>query len=123
MEGIKSGKLKSISDNYIFNFNDTLKTIKTLYKSRAYNDFASHKISSGIALALELANAGQISPIYKDIKMAEMLSYVAQTTECLFNCLGITGSIMSGTASILRLFGNGAFEVILKKILGIGIGK
>jgi len=109
--------MKNVQDICIFNVNDELQTMKALYRSRAYNDFVTHKISTSIALTLELANAGQISSIYKDIEMAKMLSYVVQTTECPLNCLIITGSILTPTASLLRLFGNGAFELLLKQLL------
>ena len=116
-DAISCGRMKNVQDTCIFNVNDELQTIKALYRARAYNDFVTHKISTSTALTLELAYAGQISSIYKNIEMAKMLSYVVQTTECPLNCLIITGSILTPTASLLRLFGNGAFELLLKQIL------
>jgi hypothetical protein len=117
MEGIESGRVDQLKDKYIFNIEDDYAVTKCLYKTRLYNDFSANKLSSAVALALELAACKQINPIYNNMEMAKMLAVVTQTTECPVNVLTITGSISSSTASILRLFGNGAFEEILKSVL------
>lgn len=117
LDGIETGKTEALRDNYISDPGDDLKFLSVLLKTRSFNDLTSLKLSNGVAAILELADCGQISKIYKDTKMAHMLSYIMQTTECQLDSLQISGSIFVPAMSLIRLFGNGAFESILKRIL------
>lgn len=117
LEGLETGKTQQLGENYIVNPEDDLKYLSILYKTRSFNDCTTLKLSNGVAAILELADCGQVSKIYKDPKMAEMMSYIMQTTECQFDSLQISGSIFIPAMSIIRLFGNGVFEFLLKRII------
>lgn len=117
MEGIESGRMDIIRDTFIANKNDDKKTIKFMYLTRAYNDFLELKHSATLAQILELAECGQINSIYKDIKLARQFSHFAQVLDCPTDNTMITGSQLIGCAPLLRVFGNGVFENILKRVL------
>jgi sulfatase maturation enzyme AslB (radical SAM superfamily) len=117
MEAISSGRSDIVKKHFITTKENELQTIKLMYLTRGYNDFLEGKISTTIAQALALADCGQISPIYKNIKMAEQLAYFAQVVECPINNVLITSSQLVGCSSLLRVFGNGAFENIFGRII------
>lgn len=117
MEAIKMGRADIVKNHFIINKEEELKTIKFMYITRAYNDFLEGKLSNTIAQVLALADCGQINPVYKNIKMAEQLAYFAQVVDCPINDVLITSSQLVGSSSLLRVFGNGAFENILSRIV------
>lgn len=117
MEGIDSGRSDIVKDYFIINKNNQRNTIRMMYMTRAYNDFLEAKSSNTLAQILELANCGQINPIYKDIKLAEQFSYFAQVVDCPVDNVLITGSQLVGCSSLLRVFGNGVFENIFKRLI------
>lgn len=117
MEGIDSGRTQQLIDTFIKHKDDELGTMRMMYLTRGYNDFVEHKMSVSIAHILELAHVGQINSIYKDVKMAEQLSYFAQVTDCPMVNTTITGSQLVSTSSLMKLFGNGVFENIFKRLL------
>lgn len=114
---LENGFLKQLKEGFVANENNELQVLRSLYLSRLYNDFIIYKLSTSLAMALELSKCGQISKIYENVKMAEILSYLIQTTECPMDCVLMSGSVSIPTASLLRLFGNGLFEEILKRSL------
>ena len=117
MEGIDSGRMDIIRDTFITKKEDERKTVQLMYLTRAYNDFMELKHSATIAQILELAECGQISPLYKDTELARQFSYFAQVLDCPMDNTMITGSQLIGCAPLLRVFGNGVFEDILKRVL------
>lgn len=117
MEGIESGRKDTLEDVFITKKDEDLKTSRMLYLTRSYNDFSEMKMSTAIAQTLELAECGQISPIYKNIRMAEQLVYLGRTLDCPVNNTLITGSQLVGCASLIKIFGNGVFENIFKRII------
>lgn len=114
---LKSGKTLQLRDGYVVNGDDDLKFIKSIYPTRGYNDFTKLKISSSLAMVLECANAGQISKIYQDVELAKFLSFIIQTTECPINSILITGSVSIPNISLIRLYGNGFFEAVLRRFI------
>lgn len=117
MEGIASGRMDLVKDHFIIDKNDPASVTKMQYVTRVYNDFVEMKMSGTVAQILELAHVGQINPIYKDEAMAAQLSYFIQTTDCPMDNTMISASQLVNTLSISRLFGNGVFEAILKRVL------
>lgn len=117
MDGIDSGRANIAKDNFIINKDDEFKTIKMMYLTRGYNDFVEGKTSNTISQILALADCGQINPIYKDIRLAEQFSHFAQVVDCPIDNVLISGSQLVGCLSLLRVFGNGVFENILKRTL------
>jgi organic radical activating enzyme len=117
MEGMESGRTDLIKKHFIATKENEKQRIKMMYLTRAYNDFLELKNSNTIAQILELASCGQINPIYRNIKMAEQFSYFAQVLDCPVNNTMITGSQLVGCSSLLKVFGNGTFENILKRTI------
>lgn len=117
MEGIESGRTDLIKNHFIALKDDEKQKIKMMYLTRSYNDFLELKNSNTIAQILELASAGQINPIYRNVKLAEQFSYFAQVVDCPINNTMITGSQLVGCSSLLRVFGNGAFENIFERTI------
>ena len=87
------------------------------YCTRAYNDFITHKISTNIALILEEASCGHIDSCFKDAEVARMLASYIHIVECPVHNLTVTGSKLVGISSLIRLFGNGVFQNIFRRII------
>ena len=117
MEAIDMGRSDIVKDYFIIQKENQLNTIKSMYLSRAYNDFLEGKMSHTIGQILAMADCGQINPVYKDIKLAEQFAYFSQVIDCPINNIMITSSSMVGSSSLLRVFGNGAFENIFGRII------
>lgn len=117
MEGIECGRIENVKNGFITSKEDEMKTMKLMYLTRAYNDFLELKLSTTIAEVLELAHVGQINPIYKNVRMAREFAYFAQVVDCPMDNTTITGSQMVSCLSLLRVFGNGAFENIFKRTI------
>jgi len=117
MEGIDSGRTDTLKDLFITKKDDIKRVTRLMYNTRAYNDFLELKHSITMAHIFELADCGQINPVYKDEKLAEQFSYFAQVLDCPMDNTTISGSQLVGCSSLLRVFGNGVFENIFLRIL------
>jgi hypothetical protein len=117
MEGIESGRMDIIKNTFITKSDDDFHTTKMQYLTRSYNDFVELKHSITIAQILELADCKQINPIYKDLQLAKEFSHFAQVLDCPMSNTMIAGSQLVGGAPLLRVFGNGVFEDILRRVL------
>ena len=111
----KRGSIKNIQKYYIVEPEDEMNLARFQYVMRGYHDFWKMKLASTYAMIKELALAGQASKIYlENDKMAEMLALFINTAlSCPMENLLNTGSIHIPPISLIRLFGNGAFEIII----------
>jgi len=81
------------------------------YVLRAYHDFWSLKLANIKALIFELMDAGQVRGIYWDKEIRILFSLLLATgLGCQADNLSITGSQFVPSSSMVRLWGNGAFE-------------
>jgi sulfatase maturation enzyme AslB (radical SAM superfamily) len=117
MNGIKLGRNKLLLQLNTCNTTDNFSVIKMLYNNRAYNDFAKHKHSTGVAIAIELSKSGQISKCYSDPNLAYLLAILVQTSDCPMDNIVTSGSSLIPSLPIYRLFGNGAAENIFSRLL------
>jgi hypothetical protein len=118
LKSIENGGVENLAKTYIYNTSEEeVKLIKFLYNNRAHNDFTKHKVNVLTALTLELAEIEQINTCYKDIKLAEMLSAFVNILNCTAESIALNSSAMVQSSTFLKLFGNGVFENILKRIL------
>jgi sulfatase maturation enzyme AslB (radical SAM superfamily) len=118
-KSLDHGLTHQLRDSHIVkneNEND-LNIMRSLLITRSYNDFTKLRLSNSLALVLELAHAGQVSPIYKNVAFASILACLIQTSECPIDATHITGTMFALNSSLVRLFGNGYFERIFKRIL------
>lgn len=117
MEGLASGRVDTLREYFVTDKNDELKTSRMLYLTRAFNDFVEMKRSVTIAQTLELAEIGQINPIYKDINMANQLSFMLMTLACPMDNTTISGSQLVGCIPSIKVFANGVFENIFERVI------
>ena len=117
MEGIDTGRVDTLKKYFITNTKTDEQSIRLMYNTRAYNDFVEMKCSVTMAQIFELAECGQINPIYKNKEMAKQFAYFASVLDCPLDNTTITGSQLVQCAPLLRVFGNGTFEDILKRYI------
>lgn len=115
LASIETGKNDIMKDISIANYDNKKQLLKMLYANRAHHDFQKHKTTSDVALIYELASAGQISRVYKNHKLAELLARFTKVTCCHLDNIAVTGMYDNSPAGYYRLFGNGTFELILKR--------
>lgn len=92
-----------------YNLSDEFKRLHM----RTLHDNYKHRISNATATIMEAACSNQVSPIYKDKRAAEIFAiYLNTCSYCSIENFFITSSWHITPLSIIRLFGNGAFELI-----------
>ena len=101
----------------IVDYRDKAKLIRHLYVNRGYHDFGKLLNASGVAIAHELAIAGQISECYKKPELGLLLTLMISTGECFMDAIPLTGSMFAKYSPYYRLFGNGFFETILEEMI------
>jgi len=80
---------------------------------RSYHDNYIHRIATTKAIIMELALVGQVLNQYRDEQMAEVFAmYIQSCCGCPIENFFVTSSWHLTPVSIIRLFGNGAFELI-----------
>jgi len=114
----EEGKIKLINEKFIVNTNDEVEKIRFYYVLRNYHDFWRLKISYIMAMLKELALAGQVSKYYLNDELAVIFGlFVNICLSCPMENILNTGCIHFAPVSLIRLFGNGAFEEILEEAI------
>lgn len=117
IKGIELNRNKLLIESNTSKYDNKLNTIKMLYSSRCYNDFTKHKYSTGVAMALELANCGQISKEFTNETLAFLLTLLIQTTDCPMDNIVTSGNSLIPSLPMYRLFGNGVAQNIFSRII------
>jgi sulfatase maturation enzyme AslB (radical SAM superfamily) len=88
------------------------------YVFRGYHDFSRFKTDQVTAAVKEMALIGQVSEVYaKNDDLVRLLAlFLTYPAACLAENILICGSIHLIPFSLIRMFGNGAFEETLKHI-------
>ena len=109
------GIIDFIRDNYIVSAEDFT---RWQYVLRGYHDFWSFSLGSVAAMMKELALSNQVDEIYLyDDQLLQLFSiYINQALSCPMENLLNTGSIHIQILSMLRMFGNGAFQEIVRTL-------
>jgi len=118
VESTDPDRNKIMTDTNVANVNDKKKFLKTLYVNRGFQDFMIHRNNIRIASIVESAHCGQISPIYKKVNYAYLLSLFLETNNCQIRNINDSGLMESQDLHQVRLFANGAVELYLRKFLG-----
>ena len=110
----RRGTIEHIRKNYIVSPGVDESRFK--YVLRGYHDFWKLQLNHTKALMIELARAGQVDPIYLDNqRLLELFAiFINVGMSCPMENLLNAGSIHLNLLSILRMFGNGAFQEIVK---------
>lgn len=82
---------------------------------RSFHDHFKHRIATATATIMEAAKCGQVSEVYMRYEWAQMLAFFVQSCSgCPVENFFVTSSWHLSPLSIIRIFGNGAFELIHK---------
>lgn len=115
---IQSKKINTMN-RHIVNIDDQYEINKIIYTWGSYHYFTKQKIASGLALIKELLYSNQIDEIYENQHLATLLTILIQYgLGCPAENILTTGSIFCSPVSLYRMFGNGAFQTILKEFKG-----
>lgn len=111
----KEDKINLINDRFIIDADNEEEKARFFYVMRNYHDFWRLRISYVVAMLKELVLAGQASRCYLDEKLATLFAIFINTgLSCPMENILNTGCIYFAPISLLRLFGNGAFEELLR---------
>lgn len=120
VSNVNEGILRNLNRFYTTNVNSPQReTDRFSYVLRGYHDTLAFKFSTTVALIQELAMAGQASEEYlKNEDLAFMLSLFLNTRlSCPSENLLQSGSTHLQPVSLVRLFANGAFELMVQSYL------
>ncbi len=110
--------INNLAKNYCADSNNQLDIDRLLMLMRGYNDFTKFKESYGITTIRLMAQAEQLSSIYKNEEMARLLNYfILGCISCPIENISTGGSIFIQHSSLFKLFGNGFFEKLLRNCL------
>lgn len=110
----KEDRINLINDRFIIDADNEEEKARFFYVMRNYHDFWRLRISYVVAMLKELVLAGQTSRCYEDQKLATLFAIFINTgLSCPMENILNTGCIYFAPISLLRLFGNGAFEELL----------
>ena len=111
----ENNKTKLMKDRFIIDIKDEKELNRIQYVYSCYHDFTKLKIQTGLSLIKELIYSKQIDEIFKDDHLAFILSiFIQYSMGCPAENILNTGSMFISPASLFRIWGNGAFQEILK---------
>jgi len=113
----EQGKIGLINDRFIVDATDKNERIRWQYVLRNYHDFTRLRNSYVIAMLKELALCGQADKRYlKDDNLCMVFAiFMNSANSCPVEALINTGCVHFTPVSMLRLWGNGAFQELLKE--------
>jgi sulfatase maturation enzyme AslB (radical SAM superfamily) len=118
IDNIEAGRNEIIVKTGIADINNKKQFLKMLYVNRGFQDFIIHRTTIRMAAIHELACCNQISPIYKNKKFSYLFSTFLEGCSCQLDNVYEGSTMEASVLSTIRMFGNGAFEFYVKKILG-----
>jgi len=112
----KSQKINIVRDNFIVDMNNEKDVNQFLYTTAGYHNFNNFRLSYTFAMIKEMADSGLIAKKYiNNDELCKLLSIFINTAfSCPVNNILDTGSIHFHEAGLIKMFGNGAFEVLVK---------
>ena len=113
----EKGTIDMVRKNFILNLGKEAEIRRFAYVMRNYHDFWKLQIGYIKAMLIELALVGQANRKYLDDDELSTLFalFVATCLGCPMENLLNTGSLHLTPLSLLRMFGNGAFQELLKE--------
>ncbi|MCJ7450679.1 MAG: radical SAM protein [Candidatus Nanohaloarchaeota archaeon QJJ-9] len=116
ISAFESGQIKNIRNNYVIESEEDRRRLQYIMSS--YHDFLEFRVAHEKAVITEMADLGQVRDEYKhNEELKELLGVFLHTSvACHLENLLNTGTPHFQVASLLRLWGNGAFKQLLKSI-------
>ena len=107
----RKGTIDLVRDRYIVPVSDLT---RFKYVLRGYHDFWRFQLGHIISMLTEMALIGQVNDVYQTSLAVLFALFISTGLSCPTENLLNTGSIHLQPISLIRLFGNGAFEEILR---------
>ena len=109
--------LEMVREKFVVDNRDEL--LRVIYVMRGYHDFWRLRLSTTYAMIKHLADIGQVSERYVyDDEVAKWLSlFLHSSMSCPVENLLNTANVHVIPISLIRLFGNGAFEGIFDRVV------
>ena len=112
-ESASAGMIENVQKNWVVKNNDQKEINRFMYNLGNYHHFALPKLNLVLPVIFELAYSGQILDKYLDRTEASWLGlFIMTVISCPAENILNNGTIHLPSLSLLRLFGNGAFEHI-----------
>lgn len=116
-ENIIKNKVTNAKDKYTANSDDLKELSRLEYIYSSYHDYIKFKMGATITNIFELADSGLILEKYKNYDDAYMLALLVNTgMSCPADNIMSSGNIHIMNSSLLKMFGNGALDLILEEI-------
>jgi len=116
VSAFERGAINLIRDKFIVDPNDKKEIIRMKYVLRNYHDFWRFKLGYTNAMLIELARANQVDRIYLRAENLRNLFalFLNSSLSCPAENLINTGSFHLQLVSLMRMFGNGAFQELVR---------
>jgi len=115
---IESGNMNIVSNNFIPKIDDAFGISRFKYNLRGYHDFWNLTLSNTFAMVRQAALCGQCNSRFIDDDWFTSLfsTFLNVAMSCPMENLLNTGSLHVVPISIIRMFGNGAFEELINEL-------
>ena len=111
----KCNNLEQVKKYYISNDDKTL--LNQMLLNRSYHDFFKSRHTTEVSIIKMMAECDQVSKVYTNYSNASYLSiFTSICMNCCMENIFNNGSINVSDSYLLKLFGNGLAEKILKRI-------
>lgn len=102
-----------LKDKHVIKAGDEYEGKRLKYLMGTYHHFTKLLLNNSISIIKELAEVGQILEIYKDYDKAYLLAVYVSIHHCHPEALIEHGTIYAPLISLIRLYGNGVFEIFM----------
>lgn len=107
-----------IKDNWIFPFRNELRTYRALNTFGLYKESVAFREETNKTMIKQLAFSGLVLPKYLEKKHSDFFAMciVAGNISCVANNLWDYGMVWMESPSVMKLWGNGALDVIMDQL-------
>lgn len=115
----ENSKINNVVKNFIVNVNNKKDVARFLYTMRGFHEFSEFRENMIYLYIQTLSKFGQVSEVYKENDVLSMLLsvFLVHAFGCSIENLLNTTSINLFPISLVRLWGNGAFELLVEQTL------
>lgn len=107
-----------MADKFVSKTDNSKNKLRLLYTFRGYHDFLRFKLNYGRALTYELISSGQVDECFLDDDLCGLLClFINSAMSCPGDNVATTGNIYLSPLSLYRIWGNGAFKILLDDYL------
>jgi len=116
-ENFDSGKVDAVNKNVTAHVDDEYNKARLAYITGGFHYFPKHRHARSYSMIKLMAEAGQISKVYKNESMARMFAYfMSKSFCCPFSDYVDYHNFRATALGLIRIMGNGAFEDMLDEV-------